>query len=409
MASASAGAHDYTVVLIPLGTAALGGAERSLLELASELRRCGVSVRILAERTIEGTQFGAIAAGAGIPVEWVDWAPERGLLTNFLTALRVFRRNRADIIHVNMCWRRHMWAVALAARLVNGNRLIGSMRAMPDPWDRVPRKRHLGFIPGMQLWILPALAAGFLWSRLLAVTVSVNRDDYPRRLVRDFRFPAERLRVIHNGIPIAPLPPARPPACGVHLLFLGRLSAGKGLLYLLEALARLPAHYRLEIVGEGAQEAELRSRVAELTLTERVRFSGFLAQPAAAILRSDIMVVPSVWEEAFGRVVPEAMALCVPVVATAVGGMQELFDDGVEGLYVPPRDVERLVDAIRRLGDDPAQRTLMGQRARARVLSDYNVTRVAAQYMEVYEALLFGNATPGGGEPGDSDGSRRGR
>lgn len=386
------------IAYLPLGAAAFGGAERSLLDLACEMVKRGSSVIVLAGEALRDTPFPHIAAERGIPIEWVGLAPEKGLVDNLREAIRVFRRYAPRIIHFNISWRRRMWVVPVVARLWSKAKLIGSMRAMPDPHELVPRKRHLGFLPGLRLWHLPELVVGRVWARTLHVTVSINAKDIPRRLAQNYGFPTARIRVIYNGIAA----PSQLPTVdqkdsirrslgvqegGLLIAYSGRLSKEKGVDVLVRALGRMPESYRLVLVGEGPQRDELRQLVGELGLSERVYFAGFLRDPNTVVGAADIVVVPSLWYEAFGRVVVEAMALGVPVLASRIGGMAELFDDGVEGWYAPPNDPAALASVLARFDTDRETLRLAGVAARRLVKTRYSLDRVQQQYSELYTTL----------------------
>jgi glycosyltransferase involved in cell wall biosynthesis len=389
--------HD--IVYLPLGAAAFGGAERSLLELAEAMRGCGKRVAIFAEDALRRTAFADSAAKAGIDVHWMRWAPEHGALHNFAAAFSAFRRFPARVIHFNMSWRRNMWAVPLAARVATSAQLVGSMRAMPDPHNLVPRRRYLGFIPGLQLWHVPERIAGKVWSMLLDVTVSINAIDFPTRLARDFGFDRRRIKVIPNGIRVrrevadADARARRRSALGVQpdevaVCYAGRLSAEKGVDDLLRAMAQLPARYKAVIAGDGPEEASLQALAQELGIAGRTFFIGFTADVEGAMAACDIIAVPSTCYEAFGRSVVEAMNEGVPVVASRIGGMAEVFTDGVEGLYFEPRSVVQLAERLRSLGDTAALRLTMGNAARRRVAADYSIERVIQQHGELYAELL---------------------
>ena len=109
-----------------------------------------------------------------------------------------------------------------------------------------------------------------------------------------------------------------------------------------------------------------------------------------ALLRSADVVVCSPWYEPFGIVPLEAMACGMPVVATAVGGMQDTVIDGVTGRLVPPHDPQALAAALSGLLADDDQRAAYGRAARARVESHYTWTsvtqRIADRYAEVVAA-----------------------
>jgi glycosyltransferase involved in cell wall biosynthesis len=130
-----------------------------------------------------------------------------------------------------------------------------------------------------------------------------------------------------------------------------RLEHEKGHRTLLEAwprvLARAPGAYLL-VVGEGHLRPELERLAADLGIASRVVFVGRRDDIPAVTAALDVAVLPS-YREAQGIVVLEAMALSRPIVATRVGGIPEMIEDGVSGLLVPPHDPVAMADAIARL------------------------------------------------------------
>jgi glycosyltransferase involved in cell wall biosynthesis len=274
------------------------------------------------------------------------------------------------------------------------------MRAMPERAEDTPRQRHFGFVPGLQLWRLPDLVMGRVWARTLHATVSVNRDDYPPRLVSEFGFRPERLLTIYNGVPLPASVPGTDdrrfaretlglPSDSFVIGYVGRVSAEKGLKYAVEGLAsaRARARMHLLVAGDGDDLASARAAATVAGVADRVHFLGYVSDPSRVYAAADIAVVPSLWNEAFGRVVVEAMGRALPVVATTVGGMRELFEDGEQGLFVPKADTAALAAAFDRLAADEAPRRRMAAAARELALARYSTQRVAAEYARLYESL----------------------
>jgi len=176
-----------------------------------------------------------------------------------------------------------------------------------------------------------------------------------------------------------------------------RLAPTKGLDDLLAAFARLcreRSNLRLVIVGTGEQEADLRALADQLDITSHVIFAGFRTDVPELLRRFDLYVTSSVWE-AMPMSVVEAMAGALPIVATAVGGICELIQDGETGLLVPPRDPAALAAALERLLADPDLARGLGQRARAQVRATHTVEAMVAATRAVYLDLC-GVAWSGG-------------
>lgn len=408
-AAAALLAQRYDVVYVPLGAATYGGAERSLLELASAQQALGRRVLVCAERALASTDFPAHAAARALALLWVDWSPEASTGQVLRAAWQWLARLDTAVLHFNISWRPRMWLLPLLARLRSRARVIGTMRAMPTPpYEPVPRRRHFGIVPGLQLWRLRDWLAdaliGRAWAAATHLTVSVNRDDYPPRLVREFGFSAKRLAVVYNGVNLPPAPTAEQRLQAKRRLgfadadflaaYVGRISPEKGIHHLVEALPACHPSVRLAIAGDGPQEAELKAQVQRLGLTDRVRFLGYVSEPQSVFTAAEAVVVPSLWNEAFGRVVVEAMGCGAVAVASAVGGMQEIFDDGAEGLLVPKADAAAIAAALNRLATDPGTRARLALAGRRRVETQYSTARVASEYDALYRRLSSTDFTP---------------
>lgn len=173
-------------------------------------------------------------------------------------------------------------------------------------------------------------------------------------------------------------------------LFVGRMVPYKGVDVLLRALKDVEA--RAILVGSGPLKATWEALAAELGLSGRVQFVGDVDQPTlTALYRAcDVFVLPSVTRaEAFGMVQLEAMACSKPVISTLLpSGVPWVNRDGETGLVVPPLDVEALRLALQTLLSDPALRSAMGERGRARVLAEFSLERMVDQTTTLYRSLV---------------------
>jgi glycosyltransferase involved in cell wall biosynthesis len=176
-----------------------------------------------------------------------------------------------------------------------------------------------------------------------------------------------------------------------------RVMVWKGQLDLVEAFARIRESIPdaiLAIVGRedtmmGGGDSygdTIRKRVEELGLQDSARWAGWFDDMPGVFADLDVVCVPS-WEEPFGLVVIEAMAMRKPVVGYRSGALPEIIDDGVEGLLVTPKDNDALAGAITGLLKDPELRAAMGSRGRKRVLRQFTPERQAKEVANIYRKL----------------------
>jgi len=197
---------------------------------------------------------------------------------------------------------------------------------------------------------------------------------------------ARRVAVVYPGVP------AWPPvevSGDIRIGAAGRLVPIKGYDTLIAAFARLaPRHpaLRLEIAGDGPTRSALEAQAADLGVAQRVKFPGWTNDLPESMSRWSAFVQPS-HEEALGITVLQAMACGLPVVASNVGGLPEIVEDGRTGLLVPPGDVDALASALDRLLSEPALRAAMGEAGRARS-SRYGEARFARDVEALYRELL---------------------
>jgi glycosyltransferase involved in cell wall biosynthesis len=171
---------------------------------------------------------------------------------------------------------------------------------------------------------------------------------------------------------------------GEYIAFAGRVSPEKGLDVLLAAAAQMP-EIPFRIAGDGPALPALKAKA-----TPNVEFVGKLNfEPLLAFYRrARILAVPSVWFEPFGMVAADAMALGVPVVASRIGGLPYVVDDGVTGILVTPGDPGDLVRGLRQLWNDEASCTVMGNAGRIKALRQFSQETFYRNLMTAYESAI---------------------
>lgn len=299
----------------------------------------------------------------------------------------------ADLVHS------HTWYANLAghlASLLHGIPHVATVHSLEPlrPW----KAEQLGGGYALSSWAERVSLASA--SAVVAVSDGMRSDIlsvYPE-------ISPERVRVIRNGIntlEYAPDPsadvlekhgvdPERP-----YVIFVGRITRQKGVPVLLRAAAALDPSAQLVLCAGAADTQELGEEVASLVAELQASRTGVLWIPEMLpkpeiiqlLTHALAFVCPSVYEP-LGIVNLEAMACSTAVVASRVGGIPEVVDDGVTGLLVPPDDPAALADALNLLLRDPGRAEAMGQAGRERAVTEFSWETVAAQTVTLYESLI---------------------
>jgi glycosyltransferase involved in cell wall biosynthesis len=208
----------------------------------------------------------------------------------------------------------------------------------------------------------------------------------------------DRIHIVHCGVVPDALPSVRHDGPGTQLLFVARLAELKGLSVLLAAVAALAddhAGLALTVIGDGPERRRFELLAAELGVADRVDFVGYRSQAEVAdhLAATDVFVLPS-YAEGVPVTLMEAMGAGVPVVATQVGGVSELVEDGTNGFVVRPGDVEQLTDRLHRLLIDPGLRADFGAAGRDKVGTEFASATEAARLQALIEAAQDGRPSP---------------
>jgi glycosyltransferase involved in cell wall biosynthesis len=170
-----------------------------------------------------------------------------------------------------------------------------------------------------------------------------------------------------------------------------RLAPVKNHILLLNAMALLPADIRLVLIGDGPSRDSLKRAAAAQGVLDRVHFAGELVTPVNLHQFFDVSILCSL-SEGFPNSIIEAMAAARPVIATPVGGVLDVVEEGVTGLLSPSNDAAAMAGAIARLRADPAFRRRLGEVGRVFVSSRYAQDHVIGMLMATYRSMSGGRA-----------------
>jgi len=334
-----------------------GGAEQQLVLLAEHLVSRGWRVSVVSMTPLKAPGHRARLDTAGVACHSLGMKSGAALALGLWQLLRILRRERPRVllsfmVHANVMGR-------IAGRLAGIQRIVSSVRN--EIFGGRMRERAIS-----------------VTDRLAHVT-TVNSQRAARSLVKRGVIREDRLVVVPNILPVTV---ARAPDAdtrrhirteigvedGAFLwMAVGNLLPPKDHAGLLAAVAQLPGNSFLAIAGEGPLHSELEERLATLGLTDRVVLLGLRNDVPRLLAAADGFVLSSAWE-GLPNVVMEAQAAGLPVVATRVGGVPELVEEGTSGYLVPPRTPDVLADAMARLAAlPPAERERMGRAGREAV------------------------------------------
>lgn len=395
----------------------LGGAERSLLDILASLRAAfpDWSLGLISSST--GPLVEA-AESLGVQVRVVTFPPTLARLGDAALRRTQHALQRHLALVKNLAWagpqvllyQRQLRAAmaAFAPQIVHSNGFKMHVLAAQTVPAQVPLVWHIRDYVGRRA----VMARLLRWHAGRCALVVANSQSAAEDVRRVCNLPHEKVRTVYNAIDtqqftpdgarldldkLAGLPPAPPETVRVGLP--GTLARWKGHETFLQALALLPpdAPVRGYIIGgalyetEGSQLSleELRQIAAQLNLADRVGFTGFIREPAAALRALDIVVHASVAPEPFGRVIVEGMACGRAVVASRAGGAEELFTEGVNALGHPPSNAHALAKCISKLIHDKDLRAALGDAGRRTATHRFDRRRLAEELTPLYRSLAL--------------------
>lgn len=352
----------------------VGGTEKNIISLVSHLNRDKYDNTVVA--LVPGGELIERLRDYGIEAECLGMRNKFDLLAIF-KLYRIIKKRKVDILHTYLFHANILGRIV--GRLAGVAVIISSLRVMERRRHHRWLDRLTNGLVDVETCVCEAVMrftierAGINPDKLVTIPNGIDVGEY--RLRVNLEEEKRRLRLESNY-----------PVLGVA----GRLHEQKGHLYLLRAIPALLEKYPgtvLLLVGDGPLQEGLERECSKLGINKGVKFLGFRKDIKELMALMDVFVLPSLWE-GMPNVLMEAMALGRPIVATRVGGAEELIEDGVTGLLVPSADERTLAEALINILDREDKGRGLGEMARREVEKRFPVEAMVRETEKLYERLL---------------------
>lgn len=347
----------------------VGGVETGTLDLAKHLVRLGHKVVVVSaggELVKELCSYGALHYE--LPVH------KKSLLSIIKTIPRLSElivKERIDIVHARS--RVPAWIAYFACRRT-GAIFITTCHGYY-------RKHPFSYVMG--------------WAKKVIVISNV----IGRHMVDDFNVSHDRIKLIARSVDPEKFKytdPREKRRKEFNVGIIGRITPLKGHLHFIKAMAkvaRVVPKLKVWIVGDApasreAYKEQVEVLVKRLGLWHCTEFLGTQRDIPAVLSHLDVLVLATTAHEAFGRVIVEAQASGVPAVATRVGGVVDIIEDGENGLLVPPADSDKIAEAVIRIFKDTALASSLAEKAYAKLKEKYNIDLMVNNTLEVYRQAM---------------------
>lgn len=308
----------------------------------------------------------------------------RSDISAFFELLSIFRNEKPDVVHLNSA--KAGGVGALAARLAGVPKIIFTAHGWAFNEDRPLLQR---FVIKFFSWITILFSHKTIavsnaikndtknWplvnEKIIVIKNGIKKPEfYTKKIARDKLF-------THTGITL--------PSDAFIVGTIAELHKSKGLQYAIEAFATLMAqnsNLYYFILGDGEERACLNTLVMHHGLQERVFLIGFVDEAARLLPSFDVFILPSI-TEALGLVLLEAGYAGLPVIASRVGGIPEIIEDGETGILTQARDTHSIAEAIKKLSETSVLRTSLGTTLHEKILLDFSPEKALAATLFLYE------------------------
>lgn len=360
-----------------------GGAERTAVDVAAAVVAAGGKAWI----ATKGGRLAGEAEKAGVRLITGDFASKSPLQIwrNAAIIADIIRREGISITHARS--RAPAWSAWIATRRTR-TRFVATYHGIYNAKGALKRFYNSIMTRGDAIIANSQFTADHVWrehhpdkAKLFVIPRGTDISAFAPDSVATYRVTEIRKAwSLKPGRPVIMLP--------------NRLTRWKGQLDFVKALAKLPdRNFEAVMVGDAQERdgyvAELREAVDSAKLTQNVRIPGHCSDMPAAFMVADVVVLPSIEPEAFGRAAVEAQAMGKPVVASRLGAQTETVLDGKTGFLFEPGNIDELADLIAKALAMPAdQKAFMAKAGRDRVLKSYTVEAMCAATLAVYSKVL---------------------
>lgn len=355
----------------------LGGAEISVKLLFDALKNTNVDVKLVTIQSVLESNVISLRLG---------WIPKKVFILGniFLDNYISFRlrgllkmNTKINLLHVQDIF--SLPATVKAAKSLDVP-VIATIR------DNLPREYNiLGF--NIFRW-----RNRVYYNTLLDCQAIVAISHSVRTHLINFGVPAEKIHVIYNIAPSLQVKDSAIENDIPIILALGRMNREKGFHVLLKALSSVDKDcvpFVLHLVGDGSEKRNLQLLARNLGIENKVKFLPWIDKEEVYSLyaKCDLVVLPSIYEEPFGRVALEAATCGKPVIASRVGGLPEIIQDGVTGILISANDPDLLGEAISSLVCKADVRQSLGEKAKILIGKKFSASAISEKFQSLYKQL----------------------
>lgn len=342
-----------------------GGAETMCENLTYALKNQGHDVTVVSLYG-EHTPISQRMEEAGVRILYLD--KKLGLDVSMVPKLyKIFKAEKPDVVHTHLDVIKY---AGLAAKLAGISRCVHTVHNVAEKEAEGRAQKIIN---------------GFYFRRGWSVPVALS-PEVQTSIVSFYGLSKDRVPVAYNGADLSRCLPKESYSAGetFHILHIGRFNEQKNhgrLLRVFQRLSKENPGLRLDLIGEGELRQEMEGLAKELRLEDRVTFLGSQSNVYPYLQSADLFLLPSNYE-GIPMTIIEAMGTGLPIVATAVGGVPDMLENGIDGLVVPCEE-EAVADACASLIQNEALRERLGRAARQNA-DRFSAETMGKRYLELY-------------------------